>query len=64
MCHHKHDLITTTPLTQIYINRMEKKITFKIKSGYYFDVLTVKTIKLLGSTDRRKTESKDEDNIP
>lgn len=64
MCHHKHDLITTTPLTQIYINRMEKKITFKIKSGYYFDVLTVKTIKLLGSTDRRKTDSKDEDNIP
>ena len=43
---------------------MEKKITFKIKSGYYFDVLTVKTIKLLGSTDRRKTDSKDVDNIP
>lgn len=64
MCHQKHDLITTTPLTQIYINSMEKKITFKIKSGYYFDVLTVKTIKLLGSTDRRKTDSKDEDNIP
>lgn len=64
MCHQKHDLITTTPLAQIYINSMEKKITFKIKSGYYFDVLTVKTIKLLGSTDRRKTDSKDEDNIP
>ena len=63
MCHQKHDLITTTPLTQIYINSMEKKITFKIKSGYYFDVLTVKTIKLLGSTDRRKTDSKDEENI-
>lgn len=64
MYHQKHDLITTTPLTQVYINRIEKKITFKIKSGYYFDVLTVKTIKLLGSTDRRKTDSKDEDNIP
>ena len=64
MCHKKHDLITTTPLTQIYISRIQKKITFKIKSGYYFDVLTVKTIKLLGSTDRRKTDSKDEDNIP
>ena len=63
MCHQKHDLITTTPLTQIYISRIQKKITFKIKSGYYFDVLIVKTIKLLGSSDRRKTDSKDEENI-
>ena len=37
---------------RIYINKIENRITFKIKTGYYLDFLTPKTIELLGSTKR------------
>ena len=34
----------------IYINKIENRITFKTKAGYYLELLTPETIKLLGST--------------
>ena len=36
---------------------MKNRIAFKIKTGYYLDLLTPETIKLLGST---KSKIKDE----
>ena len=36
-----------------YINRIEKKITFEIKSGYYVELLTPETMKLVGSTEKK-----------
>ena len=39
------------PSIIIYVNKIENRITFKIKSGYYLDLLTPETMKLLGSTE-------------
>ena len=42
----------------MYINRIENRITFKIKSGYYLELLTPETMKLLGSTESKITKDK------
>ena len=42
----------------MYVNRIENRITFKIKSGYYLGLLTPKTMKLLGSTESKITKDK------
>ena len=34
----------------MYINKIENRMTFKIKIGYYLELLTPETMKLLGST--------------
>ena len=34
----------------IFVNKIEKRITFKIKSGCYLEVLTPEIMKILGST--------------
>ena len=31
----------------IYVNKIENRINFKIKTGYYLDLLTPETMKLL-----------------
>ena len=41
---------TVNPSVKIYINKLENRITFKIKIGYYRELLTPETIKLFGST--------------
>ena len=38
------------PSVQVYVNKTENRITFKIKSGYSLELLTSETMKLLGST--------------
>ena len=40
---------------QIYVNRIENRITFKIKSGYSLELLTSETMKLLESTKNKIT---------
>ena len=42
---------TVNPSIRIYINKIENRITFKVKSGYYLEILTPETMKLLGSTE-------------
>ena len=37
------------PAIRIYVNRIENRIKFKIKSGYYLELLPPETMKLLGS---------------
>ena len=32
-----------------YVHKVENRITFKIKIGFYLELLTPKTVKLLGS---------------
>ena len=49
---------------KIYINKIENRITFKIKTGYYLELLTPETMKLLGSTKTKITEDKNGENIP
>ena len=46
----KREKKTVNPSMKIYINRIENRITFEIKTGYYLELLTPGTMKLLGST--------------
>ena len=48
----------------MYINRIENRITFKIKNGYYLELLTPETMKLLGSTESKITKGKLGENVP
>ena len=41
---------TVSSSIRIYINKIENKIMFKIKTGYYLKLLTPETMKLCGST--------------
>ena len=43
---------------------MENRITFKIKNGYYLELLTPETMKLLGSTEGKITKDKNGENVP
>ena len=48
----------------MYVNGIENRITFKIKNGYYLELLTPETMKLLGSTETKITKSKNGENVP
>ena len=60
----KHDESVDNPPIRIYVNRIENRITFKIKSGYYLQLLTPETMKLLGSADNKITKDKNGENVP
>ena len=48
---------------QIYVNKIENGITFKIKTGYSIELLTPETMKLLGSTEDKTTKDKNGENV-
>ena len=52
------------PSIRMYINRIENRIIFKIKSGYYLERLTPETMKLLGSTENKITKDRNGENVP
>ena len=60
----KHSESVDNPPIIIYINKIENRITFKIKSGYYLELLTPETMKLLGSTESKITKDKNGENVP
>ena len=41
----KHGEKTVNPSIRIYINKIENSITFKIKTEYYLELLTLETVK-------------------
>ena len=60
----KHSESVDNPPIRIYVNRIENRITFKIKSGYYLELLTPETMKLLGSAESKITKDKNGENVP
>ena len=46
----KYKTVTDNLSIMIYINKIENRITFKIKTGNYLELSTPETTKLLGST--------------
>ena len=60
----KHSESVDNPSIRMYINRIENRITFRIKSGYYLELLTSETMKLLGSTESKITKDKNGENVP
>ena len=39
----EHDTFSDKPLIQIYVNKTQYRIIFKIKTGYYLQLLTIET---------------------
>ena len=60
----KHGENTNKSSIQIYVNKSENRITFKIKNGYSLELLTKETMKLLGSTENKITKDKNGKNVP
>ena len=49
----KHGEDIDNPSVQIYVNKIENKVTFKIKNGCSLELLIQETMKLLGSTKNK-----------
>ena len=60
----KHGENIDKPSVKIYVNKIENRITFKIKNGYSLELLTPETMKLLGSTENKITKDKNSENVP
>ena len=60
----KHGQDIDKPLLQIYVNKIENRVTFKTKNRYSLELLTSETMKLLGSTENKITKNKNGENVP
>ena len=49
---------------QIYVTKIENRITFKIKDEYTLELLTKETMKLLCSAENKITKDKNGENVP
>ena len=48
----------------MYLNKIENKITFEIKTGYYLELLTLEAMKSLESTKSKITKDENGDKVP
>ena len=46
-----------------YVNEIENKIAWKIKTGYYLELLTPETMKFPGSTKSKITKNENGENV-
>ena len=60
----KHGEDIDKPSVQIYVNKIENRVTFKIKNGYSLELLSEETMKLLGTTENKITKDKNGENVP
>ena len=60
----KHGEDIDKPSVQIYVNKIENRVTFKIKGGFSLELLTPETMKLLGSTENKITKDKNGKHAP
>ena len=60
----KHETVTDNPSIRIYINKIENRITFETKTGYYLKLLMPETMKLLRSTKSKITEDENGEIVP
>ena len=52
------------PSVKICVNKIESRITFRIKNRYSLELLTPETMKSLGSTENKIAEDKNGKNVP
>ena len=55
--------MTDNPSVEIYVNQIENRITFRIKAGYYLELLTPEMMKLLESTENKITKGENDENV-
>ena len=56
--------ITDNTSIRIYRNKIKNRIASKIKTGYFLELSTPETMKLLGSTENKVTKDKNNQNLP
>ena len=56
--------VDNNPSIRIYAKKIENRLTSKIKNGYYLEILTPETMKLLRSTLSKITKDKNGENVP
>ena len=54
----KYEAVTENPPVRIYVIKIENRMIFRIKTGYYLDLLKHEPIKLLGTTKNKITKDK------
>ena len=54
----KHGENIDNPSVQIYVNKIENRVTFKVKNACTLQLLTPETMKLLGSNENKITKDK------
>ena len=59
-----HETLTDNLPVQIYVNRIENRITFNIKTEYYLELSTPQTMKLLEGNQKKITIDKNDENAP
>ena len=60
----KHNEMIDNPSIKIYVNKTEKRVTFKIKTGCYLELSTPETMKLLATTENKITKNNNGENLP
>ena len=60
----KHGENIDNPSLKIYLNKIENRITFRIRNGYSLGLLRPETMKSLGSTENKITKDKNGENVP
>ena len=60
----KHGESVDNPSIEIYVGKIGNRVAFKIKNGYYLELLTLETMKLLGRPESKTTGEKDDENVP
>ena len=55
--------MTDNPPIRIYVSKIQNRIKYKIKTGYYLQILTPETMKLLGSTISKITKDENGGNL-
>ena len=60
----KRETLTENTSVQIYPNKIENRIVFKIKTGWKLELLSSETMKLLRSTKKDVDPDKDGEDVP
>ena len=59
----KHETVTDNYSRMTYVNKIEIRITFKIKTGYYLEPLAPEILKLHGSNKSKVTKNENGKNV-
>ena len=57
----KHETVADNPSIDLHVNEIENRVTFKIKTGHYLELLSPEVMQLLGGTESKVTERQDKD---
>ena len=60
----KHETLAENPPVQIYPNKIKNRIVFRVKTRYKLELLSLETMKLLGSTKKDVDQDKDGEHVP